>query len=679
MQRIHTLSLVSAWIIIMIIMKSGAEAAAFVHIREPVEIPMRDVREEPYGRTYLCADAFFPAESGEWPVIFIQTPYSKDLLAPLFTTEITDDPIYKSPDYAYAVMDIRGFFTNVEDYYVGCPTWGEDGYDAVEWLSAQEWCTGKIGTWGVSALGKVQFKTAAEAPPHLTCCAPLGSHYRERYELYYPGGVYARNRNEFIGDYYGSTGMVRDHPYYDATWHFTETYSANPEEIKVPMLHITGWYDHQTGVSMKEMEEVDSLGGPGAAGKQKIVIGPWAHSSIGKLEQGQMEYPEAEYASSIEVLSFFDHYLRDIDNGYEQSPRIKYYRLGDDVWKSSEAWPPQGVIEKHYYLYADGTLSTALPFSTSGSLEYTADPENPVPTLWGAILTTEYGQQGPGDLRPIEERNDVLTFTTPVREQPLNIAGSITANFYVKCSTIDADIAVRVTQVYPDGRSMLLVDGIRRISLRNGFEDAEFPGPDQIYFVPVELPPLAVSIPTGHALRISAAPSNYDRFDVNMQDGSSLSDEPDAHAMPGTLELFMNADYPSSIILPELQESVPLGVRIDMPEMIHPGENFYVTGYLDNPGNQLEQVPVFFLLDIFGEFWFWDSWAYYSPPDSEEVDYRIMTVPPGTTQLSVVSPFPWPDTGNDSMQSLFFCGAMLNENMTSLLGKAAIVEWGYGP
>ena len=116
-----------------------------------------------------------------------------------------------------------------------------------------------------------------------------------------------------------------------------------------------------------------------------------------------------------------------------------------------------------------------------------------------------------------------------------------------------------------------------------------------------------------------------------------------------------------------------------MPLMTHPGEDFYVTGYLDNPGSALSDIPTFFVLDVYGSYWFWPSWTHYDPPANPDIDYMLMEVPTGTTLVEVIGTFTWPDTGNDSASGLHLYGAMLNTDMTDILGRMADKEWGYGP
>jgi len=142
-------------------------------------------------------------------------------------------------------------------------------------------------------------------------------------------------------------------------------------------------------------------------------------------------------------------------------------------------------------------------------------------------------------------------------------------------------------------------------------------------------------------------------------------------------EVFFVGDYGlilrwSGAIPPEL------GVQIHMPSMVYPGDFFSVTGLLGNPGPPIAEAAVFFILDVFGEMWFWDDWTYYAPPASEQIDYRMMEIPAGSTPVDVVAAIPWPDTGPGTVTGLYFHGAMLTPDLRSPIGAIASVEWGYG-
>jgi predicted acyl esterase len=528
----------------------ATRAPGFSHLRFPAQIPMRDGKS-------LAADIYLPAVGGRWPAILIQTPYDKRQFWAVFSTDVGDDPLLKSPEYAFVVLDWRGFFASAGAAVAGADR-GHDGYDAVEWIAAQSWCTGAVGSWGASALGKVQFDTAAAGPPHLVACVPIVAHAAELYELYFPGGVYFRNRNEFVASHFGSSSFVRQHPLKDAAWEAAERSGPQPEAMHVPMLHISGWYDHETAASMSVAAAIRERGGEGARGRQWLLVGPWTHSgaSTAPPQQGELSYPAAHQEATREAKAFFDFYLRGIGNGWEERPFLRTFRINEDRWVESDAWPAAPVRTQRLFLTAAGGLDAQAPADSGSALTFLADPANPVPTLWGAIIVESNGNhQGPGDLAAIEARPDVLTFTTPPLPRPLPIEGRPTVTVWLACDAKDTDVAVRLSQVTPDGRSLLLVDGIRRASLRDSFSQRQLLAPGVAVRVPVELPPVAVTIPAGHALRVSVAPSNYDRFDVNVQDGSSFSDEPGATATLATVTTLLDAQHPSYLDLPVVEET----------------------------------------------------------------------------------------------------------------------------
>lgn len=521
-------------------------AWAHRHIRVPTGIPMRDAP------TTLSADVYLPEETGQWPTVLIQTPYDKRTFITLFVLELNDDPLFQSGDYAFVVLDWRGFFGSSDAAYLGSPSRGQDGYDAVEWVAAQEWCTGKVGTWGLSALGNAQLKTAELRPPHLAACVPIVYHWSEWYDLAYPGGVYARDRNDFVYDYFGSgNGLVLEHPTYDTLWQIIEQ-STDPATITVPMLHISGWYDHEPVQTIREMRRIQSAGGPGAAGSQRLLIGPWSHSAIGASEQSELDYPDAAGEPSQEALDFYDYYLRGIDNAYTSRPTVRYYRINDE-WHTASDWPPPDTTTRTLYLTSDGALSSESPLQTSASLSYLSDPFDTPPVLHGAVLHSQHGTQGPGDLSLLEARDDVLTFTTDPALAPLHIQGSVHARLWVSLDpgeAIDTDIHVRLTQVLPDGRSMWLADGVRRLSLRDDLSSRSFVPHGVVVEAPVVISPLAVAIPQGYRLRALVCPGNFDRFDANLQDGSDISSQEGATTRTARVRLHLDASHPSQLILP---------------------------------------------------------------------------------------------------------------------------------
>lgn len=287
---------------------------------QEVEVPMADGKA-------LATSVRIPQDNTKrYPTVLIQTPYGKHW----FVNEPGTYLPFISDDYAYVVVDIRGYYASA-DAGERWTTAGMDGYSAVEWVAAQSWSDGKVGTWGPSALGAVQFSTAISQPPHLVCAVPVIRNLRNDYPLYFPGGVFREAYNDTISL---AVGLPRKTPssYPTAGWDVQGVASLTASFINIPMLFIGGWYDHHTlpegyGI-IQSYRDVQTSGGPNARGNQRLVIGPWTHTDYDKLDQGQLQYTNAEGLAGDEAKLFFDYWLRGIDNAYSTRPPIRYYLNG---------------------------------------------------------------------------------------------------------------------------------------------------------------------------------------------------------------------------------------------------------------------------------------------------------------------------------------------------------------
>jgi uncharacterized protein len=222
------------------------------------------------------------------------------------------------------------------------------------------------------------------------------------------------------------------------------------------------------------------------------------------------------------------------------------------VWRSADTWPPQ-VAETAYYLRAKGKLSTAPP-AESGSRSYKYDPAQPVPTIGGAELGADIG---PRDQRSVESRPDVLLFTSDVLEAPLEVTGRISARLYVSSDSPDTDFTVKLTDVYPDGRSMLVADGIMRARFRESFEKEKPLQPGEVVEIPVDLWSTSLVFNQGHRLRIAVSSSNSPRFDPNPNTGHAFRADQEQRVATNTLHI--SAEHPSQIVLPVYRDAATAG------------------------------------------------------------------------------------------------------------------------
>lgn len=516
-------------------------------------IPMRDGKK-------LAADIYLPSTPGTYPVILVQTPYNRlyyRINQPLELGSLAGLP------YALVVVDWRGFYGSAAAM-VATPDRGKDGYDIVEWIATQTWSNGKIGTWGPSALGKIQFQTAKETPPHLTCCAPLVAGPQFNYMEYFPGGVY---RKEYVDQLdnlgFGLSAFLLANPFYSTTWQYVESANFYPQSINVPTFMVGGWYDHNVEVMMQLFTGLQTSSPVAVRNQHKLMMGPWAHggfgtAQVGTCTQGQLTYNEACGWSDSLALRFFDYYLRDSANGWNSEPVVRYFQMGENTWQATSTWPPTGTTPIKLFFNETSSLTPSLPASATASANITYDPHNPSPTVGGSTLRNDL-QQGPYNQAPVvESRNDILIFTTPALSENVVMKGTGRVHLFVSSNRPDTDFGYRLTDVYPDGRSMLLVDNIQRMRFRNGFltSDTASMQPGTVYEIDINIHDLANTFLAGHKIRIDITSSNYPRFNNNLNNGGAMYTSGDTLTATNTVYFSNNKasfvelpliSYPSSI------------------------------------------------------------------------------------------------------------------------------------
>ncbi|GAB4133762.1 MAG: CocE/NonD family hydrolase [Bacteroidia bacterium] len=519
-------------------------------------IPMRDGKKLP-------ADIYLPAGWTSGPVILIQTPYNRifyRLGLPLGIGLNLD-----SSQYAIVVTDWRGFYGGFQAAYSGSPTRGEDGYDAVEWIATQVWSNGNIGTWGPSALGKVQYQTARENPPHLKCICPLVAGPQYEYQEYFPNGCY---RTEYVeqldGLGYGMSPVLLTNPVYNFLWQIAENTNFYPDSIRVPALMIGGWYDHNTDLMIDFFNAIRSSSPANVQSKHRLLMGPWVHgghstANVGSGQQGELFYPNAVGWNDSLALMFFDYYLRSIANGWNSTPFIQYYTIGQNLWNTSAAWPPAGMTPVNLFFHTDTTMDAMIPSTSSGSLSFQYNPQDPSPTVGGPTLRLDLDQGPYNQADSVESRNDILKFTTAPLAQDVLVNGAVKVHLEVSSDQFDTDFCIRLCDVYPTGESMLVNDGVYRMRFRDGFTaaDTSLMVPGQHYFVDINLPNTSIVFLAGHRIRLDVTSSNYPRFNRNMNTGGPMYPAPIATAgdtlvnpQIATNTVYTNSNYSSYATFP---------------------------------------------------------------------------------------------------------------------------------
>lgn len=516
-------------------------------------IPLKDGKK-------MAIDIYKPVGMSSGPVILVQTPYNRQLYR--FGLPMGIGNNLNSSNFIFVVADWRGFYGSKKAAYLGSPTMGEDGYSAVEWIASQTWSNGKIGTWGPSALGRVQYQTAAKNPPHLVCICPLVAAPQYEFEEYFPNGDL---RTEYVQQLdqlgFGLTKTLMAHPYYDNTWSFVEAANYYPDSIRVPCFMIGGWYDHTIEFMLPFYNALRNSSATAVKNKHKILVGPWVHgghgtAQVGTNVQGELTYPNSAAWNDSLALQYFDFYLRAQNNGWDANAFVTYYQMGENKWQGSAVWPLSTTSNIEFYLHKDGSIDNSKPTAVNDSLSYNYNPLDPSPTVGGSTLRNDL-DQGPYDqVAKVESRNDLLIFSTATLSKDVVLKGSVSIHLKVSSDKLDTDFDVRLTDVYPDGRSMLVLDKCMRMRFRNGNTLAlsAMMVPGKVYDCELVLPATCLTFLAGHKIRLDVSSSNYPRFNRNMNTGGVMypGNNVDTLVNPVTAKntIFVNSVYASSMTMP---------------------------------------------------------------------------------------------------------------------------------
>jgi predicted acyl esterase len=535
-------------------------AAAFLLTAAILSVSAAEVRKSTvmvplHDGVHLATDIYQPESSkGPLPVILMRTPYGKG-----GGKGFSGGACQRG--YVLVVQDMRGRYDSEGNDSVVFHNdgWGarRDGQESLEWIVRQPWCNGSIGTYGGSALGITQTMMAPGAPASLKAQYVQVAFDDMYSQSTYQGGVWRKSLIEWWlkatkFDPKSLEAFVK-HPDYDDFWAETNAEAQAPR-INAPGIYWGGWYDIFLQGTINSFVSIQNHGGSQARGKCRLILGPYAHGPFTGLTYPANSRHEPKAG---DAFRFFDHYLKGASNGVAEDKPVHYYVMGDpsdphaagNFWRSAESWPPPSRPTP-FYFHADGRLSVDRPAAAEDRKAYRYDPADPVPTLGGQNLVPP---KGPVDLRPIESRKDVLVFSSDALQEPLEVTGRITADLFISSDCPDTDFTVLLADVYPDGRSMLVTDGILRARFRKSFEREELLQPSQTYALTVDLWSTSLAFNKGHRIRVVVSSSNSPRFDPNPNTGHPFRADKQSRVANNTIHL--SASHPSHILLPVFQES----------------------------------------------------------------------------------------------------------------------------
>ena len=559
--------------------------------------------------TTLRADVYRPSQSPA-PVILMRTQYSK-------SGAQTEPSRYESPDwfashcYLVVIQDVRGTGSSsgTFDEYTHD---GDDGYDSVEWAANLSGSDGKVGMYGSSYVGATQWLAAVTAPPHLVTIVPAntasdyydgwtyeGGEFRLAFILPWALGLAetaARNRNDRATEasikaagadagrwmaflpYRDLPVLQPDNPavapwYFDWITHSTRddfwtrfSIRDRYRAVRVPVLHFAGWYDAFVAGALQNFSGMVTDGATEEArSNQRIVIGPWDHLAWGRATSMPAPMlkgigPIADSPINQLMLEWYDHFLKGVDNQVSSGPRVDYFLMGANAWKTATSWPlPQTDYQRLYLSGAGdaasrtGQLSTSAPPDGQPPDRYTYDPANPVPSVGGhSCCSARSGFQGPYDQQDVEKRSDVMVYSTEPLKADTEVTGPVSVDLWAASSATDTDFTAKLDVVKPDGTVTNLNDGILRTAVRDSLEHLEPGLPDTPYQYRIAIWPTSYLFSAGDRIRLEISSSDYPQFAPNPNTGKAFGVS--AARQPADQTILHDAAHPSALILPVIPE-----------------------------------------------------------------------------------------------------------------------------
>jgi len=557
----------------------------------------RDVSAKMRDGVTLRADIYRPDADGKFPVLLQRTPYNKSGGSMNFAY------LAATRGYVVVIQDVRGRYTSEGDWYPFIHE-AEDGYDTVEWAAALPYSDGRVGMFGGSYVGATQMLAATAHPPHLTgiCPGVTASNYHENWT--YQGGAFEQwfdeswtsrlaqdtlNRsvqkatNARIGEDVlplttyplfnlpapgvatASTPTLAPyfldwlaHPAYDAYWKRLNLEDHYPD-IRVPALHIAAWYDIFLGGSLRNYAGLKARAATEEARQgQRLLVVIGGHAGGGR-KIGDLDFgPEAaRYEENDATLLWYDFLFKGMQNEFAAGKPVTIFVMGPNQWRQEDDWPLARAKSTRYFLHSqgaanssrgNGSLSTSAPGSEPAD-KFTYDPGKPVPTTGGPLCCDAvHLAPGPKDQRAVEERDDILIYSTPSLEHDLEVTGPVRLEFFASSSAVDTDFTAKLVDVYPDGSAINIAEGILRAKYRDSQETSTLLTPGKVYSLAIDLWATSNVFRAGHRIRLEVSSSNFPRFDRNLNTGESAATS--AKWVSATNTILHDAAHPSALLLP---------------------------------------------------------------------------------------------------------------------------------
>jgi putative CocE/NonD family hydrolase len=499
----------------------------------------------------LLADRYAPAGAGRAPTVLVRSPYGRSAAFGFLFGRLLAERGLQT-----VVQSIRGTFGSGGTF----DPFNEraDGLATLRWLRAQPWHEGPVGTIGPSYMGIVQWAIAPEVDamaPSATASQFRGMAYgsgsialdtalswllvlqvqeRRLAPLLLAHGLRHTLPRAFghmpIGDV-DERAFGTEVPFFrewleqlapDSPYWAERDFSSRVGDLRIPVQFTGGWYDIFLPWMLEDFHALRAAGQ-----RPQLIVGPWTHTSPGLLG-----------VSLREGIAWLRAHLLGDARMVREAP-VRAYVTGERRWRELDDWPPPGALERTFYLRARGGLSGAAPADSDAPTRFRYDPRDPTPSLGGATLLE---RQPVRDNRPLEARDDVVTFTSEALDEDVVALGPVHADIRFRSSRADTDVFVRVCDVQPDGASLNVCDALVRLTAGAPERDA-----DGVAAVRFELWPAAHRFARGSRVRVQVASGAHPRYARNP---GSDEDPPRATSLvTADQEVFHDAERASAVTL----------------------------------------------------------------------------------------------------------------------------------
>lgn len=528
----------------------------------------------------LVADIYHPEGLQKTPAILVRIPFSETISNQVRSGIIAR--YWASRGYTVVLQGTRGRYKSGGEFYPLIHE-REDGVETLKWVASQPWYDGRLAMWGGSAFGYTQWAVADQTNPGAKAFfIQIAS--TNFYKMFYPGNAFSlesavnwtirsRGTADRDVDLADLDRGVNHLPIVEADdaaigdSNFFNDWVVNTqkndywkkidgehraETIQAPVLLMGGWFDPFLPTQIDDFNTIATKAKPSIAKETRLIIGPWGHAESVKLPNTNGEIPYRSESVTLSI-AWFD-YVLGVTNAPLNMPKVKIFVMGDNRWRDENEWPLARTKYVPFYLHSDGKANTLHgngylgmnPIKDKAEHDaYIYDPANPVPTAGGAMLSDRAGIELQNK---IEERVDVLVYTSPALSEKMEVTGMIKAVFYVSTDAPSTDFTAKLVDVHPDGSAYNLSDGI----LRQTYKASDGNAPTKIE---IELWPSSNVFFKGHKIRLEVSSSNFPRYDRNPNTGEFIPTATKSKA--ANQKIFHSEKYLSQLILPIIPGNLP--------------------------------------------------------------------------------------------------------------------------